>query len=246
MKILIFFYLFTSGLLANTLEIVSDNEVLHGDPVNVVMRIEGVFLEEDLNEAIKKSEKKLGPFYVYNIGFVKNEEGKTIIGLNTFYDDTKFLGNITIQLSKPLSLNFINPEKLNRVELKPEAQFRYYTRSFNIPGELNYLFYILAVIFFFIGFVLLKRYLDHKKALREEKEYHQNWVRAFKACYKREDYERIYKERNKWMPLVGNISKKFIKTLNKHQYKKEWSQDDMAQVTEDFNKVKEKLIENGV
>ena len=81
---------------------------------------------------------------------------------------------------------------------------------------------------------------------KEEKEYYQNWIRAFKACYKREDYERIYKERKKWMPIIGTDAKKFIKALNKHQYKKEWSQEDMAHVTEEFNKLKDRLIENGI
>ena len=246
MKRLIVGLLLSLNVYANTIEVVSKNKVSHGDPVNLVLRVERILGEAELNQALEKSEKKIGPFYIHNVGFIKPGSNETIIGLNAFYDDPKVLGAARLALPTPINLSFTNPELLERIELKPEQEFRYYIRSFNLPSEMSFVFTILASIFIFIGFVLLKRFRDHQQALKEEKEYHQNWIRAFKACYKREDFERIYKERKKWMPLVGSTSKKFIKTLNKHQYKKEWSQEDMAKVTEDFNKVKEKLISNGI
>ncbi len=246
MKLLIFIFIFSTQLFSNSIEIISESNVSHGDPVNIVIKLNKETTESEVNAALEKTNKKLGPFYVHNIGFIKNEGGSSTIGLNTFYENPKVISGVKLEFTPIVNLTIENPDKLDRLEIKPEPEFKYYIRKFDLPSDLNTLFIILSIVIVLIVVVLIKRFKDQQRILREEREYYQNWIRAFKACYKREDYERIYKERKKWMPLIGSEAKRFIKVLNKHQYKKEWKQEDMAQVTEEFNKLKDKLISNGI
>jgi len=60
----------------------------------------------------------------------------------------------------------------------------------------------------------------------------------FSQAITREDYEEIYASKEKWLKLVVDHSpayQDFFKTMNQHQFKKNWNQIDLDEVKETFD-----------
>lgn len=60
----------------------------------------------------------------------------------------------------------------------------------------------------------------------------------FRRADKREDYEALYKDRDVWMGLLTEKAPahfEFLKTLNQHQFKKEWGSSDYEEVKSSFD-----------
>lgn len=73
-----------------------------------------------------------------------------------------------------------------------------------------------------------------KKAIKKYDE-------AFRKANKREEFERIYEEKNVWLDLLETKSPahlEFLKVLNQYQYKKEWSNEDYSEVRAAFDVIR--------
>lgn len=60
----------------------------------------------------------------------------------------------------------------------------------------------------------------------------------FRRADKREDYESLYKNRDVWMALLTEKAPahfEFLKTLNQHQFKKDWMSSDYEEVKSSFD-----------
>lgn len=102
------------------------------------------------------------------------------------------------------------------------------------------IFFILSLI----GFILwkIRKNKMFLKALLMGKEKKKAfWRKLITEAAKREDFEMIYNKRKDWMPLlelnnlkIGN----FFETLNRHQYKKNWSEADFLEVQDSYIRFK--------
>jgi hypothetical protein len=67
------------------------------------------------------------------------------------------------------------------------------------------------------------------------------WKEMITEASKRSDFEMIYKKRKEWMSLLNLSNTKideFFETLNRHQYKREWTEADFLEVQESYLKFK--------
>lgn len=63
----------------------------------------------------------------------------------------------------------------------------------------------------------------------------------FRRASKREDFESLYKEKDIWMELLSEkvpAHFEFLKTLNQHQFKKEWGSSDYEEVRSSFDVIR--------
>lgn len=61
---------------------------------------------------------------------------------------------------------------------------------------------------------------------------------TFRRAAKREDFEAIYKEKDIWMKLLAERAPahfEFLKTLNQHQFKKDWGNAEIEEVKSSFD-----------
>lgn len=81
------------------------------------------------------------------------------------------------------------------------------------------------------SFVLKLRPDQLKKARKQ-------YDALFRSADKRSDFEFIYKEKEKWLPLLAIKAPahiEFLKTLNQHQFKKDWQTEDYSEVRSSFD-----------
>ena len=97
---------------------------------------------------------------------------------------------------------------------------------------------VIAIVFFIFRkklMVLFKR----KKMIEEfSPQFFQN---VFMSVSTREDFERVYALKDKWLPLLQVQSpahKEFFTILNQHQYKRHWSNDDLSEVKTAFEPIR--------
>lgn len=60
----------------------------------------------------------------------------------------------------------------------------------------------------------------------------------FRVASKREDFEKLYREKDLWLNALVDKAPahlEFLKVLNQHQYKKDWSNDDLSEVRTSFD-----------
>ena len=126
------------------------------------------------------------------------------------------------------------------------AELKNKTQDFNILNQsLNKSIVWVVVIGVLIGFIVLavfkrraiKNYLIGLKpdsAKKARKKYDE----IFRRAAKREDFEAIYKDKDVWMKLLTERAPAhfdFLKTLNQHQFKKDWGNAEIEEVKSSFD-----------
>ena len=91
-------------------------------------------------------------------------------------------------------------------------------------------------------FIFRKKLMDlfkRKKMIEEfSPQFFQN---VFMSVSTREDFERVYALKDKWLPLLQVQSpahREFFTILNQHQYKRHWSNDDLSEVKTAFEPIR--------
>lgn len=100
-----------------------------------------------------------------------------------------------------------------------------------------WLFVILAVVIliFFKKKALLEFYKNYRQS--KEKNLVKKYDEVFRLANKRADYEKIYSEKESWLPLLSvktAAHMEFFKVLNQYQFKKEWSKEEHQEVSSAF------------
>lgn len=100
-----------------------------------------------------------------------------------------------------------------------------------------------ALLFVVAGFLKRESIKTFILKLRPDqlKKARKHYDEMFRSADKRSDFEQIYKEKEKWLPLLAVKAPahlEFLKTLNQHQFKKDWHNDEYADVRASFDIIK--------
>lgn len=79
--------------------------------------------------------------------------------------------------------------------------------------------------------------MRNSDTLKSKKRYDE----LFRTANKREDFELLYKEKEIWLGLLANTApahNEFFKVLNQYQFKKDWSNEDYADVRSAFDVIR--------
>ncbi|MBC7714338.1 MAG: hypothetical protein H7177_13420 [Rhizobacter sp.] len=110
----------------------------------------------------------------------------------------------------------------------------------------SYIFYILAGVFV----LLLVAALYKRQALKEfiiglkpdaEKKARKKYDAEFRKANHRDDFEKIYLEKNNWLKLLESRTpahNEFFRVLNQYQFKKDWSNEDYSEVRSSFDVIR--------
>ncbi|MCB9094620.1 MAG: hypothetical protein H6621_06075 [Halobacteriovoraceae bacterium] len=186
-----------------------------------------------------------GAFYVIKLDFIKNEGPQSLVGLSLVYENVLASDKFDLELVKGevLEIKVINPELYQKDPVEASQNF------FILELEKGPSFWIWIVLASLLGVGLLAfglkklpKYLKEKKKKREEAQKRNQWQLFFKKAYKREDFEEIYKKRQEWEQWASHSkSNQFFRVLDNYQYKKNWSQEEMAEVTRNFNSLRDEI-----
>lgn len=111
-------------------------------------------------------------------------------------------------------------------------------------NELNYYLYIIIGTVIAVVALISIRFLNKAKLKREEQNKIDHWKNLLRMAESREDIEYLYDKKNIWMDALGGKNPQFLQLLdliNKHQYKRDWSSDDMSEIDFVLSEIKESL-----
>ncbi len=171
---------------------------------------------------------------------------------------------VEVELDKILmtfSGSFLNPIEKSELELEvfPETKMKLIFEEITVnllkdPAQ-NYIilkgsfdskqtrfwFAFFIVIFFLLSMFFL---FWRKRKIENEKKDHNNWEDNFKHCQSREDFEHLYRNRQKLMSVVSNYAllSGFFQVLDEFQYKKNWSNKEFDLVRAKYEEIKDQLI----
>jgi hypothetical protein len=97
----------------------------------------------------------------------------------------------------------------------------------------------IVALLIILGVVKRKSVKNFLSKLRpdEIKKSKKKYDALFRIADKREDFELIYKDKEKWLPLLAEKTPahmEFLAILNQHQFKKEWGNEEFADVRSSF------------
>ena len=101
----------------------------------------------------------------------------------------------------------------------------------------------LALLVLIICIIKRKAIKEYIESLRKNsaKNLRKKYSELFKQAQTREEFERIYKEKETWLAMLevkAPAHIEFLKVLNQHQFKKEWREDDYADVKAAFEPIR--------
>ncbi len=247
MRIIVFVFLFCLMPVgqALTVKILNKNKTkiesfTAGDYLNVYIEIHPRSEIGNIENLTKQlEEKKLGPFKIVKISDLKaSENNAEVILIDSELALTEALP--AEQLGIRINGNFIpfDFENLEYIykDLKPNLVI--FDQAVNKQYKKQYwLILIISLIVMALVFALVKILRSRKAKVNPELDYN----KAFELlhnCRTRQDLELLYKEKDVWAGFVNKrVVKEYFAVLNKHQYKPEWKESDLAEVLESYQKI---------
>lgn len=101
----------------------------------------------------------------------------------------------------------------------------------------------IALILIIVLFIKREKVKELLIALKpdQKKKSKKKYDELFRTANKREDFERLYKEKESWLPLLeakAPAHMEFFKTLNQHQFKKDWGNEELSEVRSSFDVIR--------
>lgn len=131
-------------------------------------------------------------------------------------------------------------EVLYKAMEKPSNEFFILDQSVDRNLILNILIAIICLGGLFLGFKfrnsILKKFTKPKGIDLKTK-----YTKIFLEAKERQDFERIYLEKDIWTSLIEGITpahKEFFDVLNSHQYKKSWNKEEQNEVADSFEPIR--------
>jgi hypothetical protein len=107
----------------------------------------------------------------------------------------------------------------------------------------KYLLIIISIVILLIGIVLvIKKLLKPKEPKNDVKK---SFLVIFTNANQREDFEMIYAKKSEWIRFVlidSMIQKNFFDIMEIHQYKKDWTSEELAEVINSFEPIRRSLL----
>jgi hypothetical protein len=168
------------------------------------------------------------------------------------------IANITLKKHfnqfRPLLWNYkalVIPININGINIKKDPKkIQEYVVLDNNKGalastkEINYYIYIGAGTLIALIALVIVKVSNKKRIEREIQKNIDHWKNLVKMAESRDDIEYLYEKRDKWIEALGGQNPQFIQLLdliNKHQYKREWSNDDISEIDFVLSEIKESL-----
>lgn len=100
---------------------------------------------------------------------------------------------------------------------------------------------VTAIIALIICFLVFKKLAPRFRQKKQEGYTASHFNNIFQSASTREDFERIYALKEKWIPLLHGVTpahRDFFKTINQHQYKKRWDNDELLETRTSFDPIR--------
>jgi hypothetical protein len=211
-----------------------------GDTLSATLRIWPVdkFTESEFD--FLKNNKLFGVFYLVTIDSITpSENNADVLELKADF--------IVAGSKKELSNEFeFHGQKINAElpamqidEVRPEGS-DFVIMDQSIENAFSFLKWIIVFAFgLLIIFIILKLFKKFKVIKVEDPIL--KYKEIFNRASTRNEFESIYKEKDFWIKLLPNITElhyDFFKTLNVHQYKKEWNHEIEHEVKTSFDLIR--------
>ncbi len=176
---------------------------------------------------------------VKEIGFSKNNpEALKVIADATL---KKAFSSNKLIIWSHLALNI--PIDTTSFKTIPDEQRIQEFVTLNVDREKNsnYAIYIISVLFLL---VTISIYYILKKNRKYNKKIQVNWKERILAASERKEIESLYQNKSDVIEYLGGESPRVLElfqVINKHQYKKEWSEDSLSEITFVLDEIKESL-----
>ena len=98
--------------------------------------------------------------------------------------------------------------------------------------------FFLVIGMLIVIFVLKKKFWKTKDTSLEFKKHYQD---LFSSADERKDFEKIYALRKEWIPFLAaetNAHREFLKLMEAHQYRKEWTKDMAMEIKNTFDVIR--------
>ncbi len=241
-KFIIFFFLAVNVLGGDyeaLLKVDSEKLVKNGDSFNFTLELNQAIPEAALNKIFEKNEEKLGFIHIVEIRGV--DLAKNEIKLKGIYENIVNKDEIFLKSEDDnLKIKVNNLERFSKEKINEKRGFHFYSRDPEQTSSIskNTAKYILIslLLLILIGsswwLATSKKRRSSKKRKKEER----YWRETFSKAKKRDDFESIYHNKNKWMKMFSADSSFFFKIINKYQYQEKWSDEELNEVRLAFSR----------
>jgi len=189
--------------------------------------------------------------YISEITKIKRENGLLVAFLGVAISPLGNKESGYLELNSKKFLIELNEPKFKTNGLTPKKDLYLYELSSGIVHNMEkwILLFILLVLlgtgYFAYKFIVKKKLRNQLNNLRvNEKKF---WKKQFSIAVERKDFEHIYMKRKLWEKILDMQDQKrylFFEKLNDIQYKKDWSAFEKDEIIREFQKLKNKIIEN--
>jgi hypothetical protein len=221
--------------------------ISQGEPFKGQLRIWPILIE-DVNSFLSLEETEImNVFYLSEILSIKKSKNN----LDVVTIDGIFVLTKPFKQSEILNWNYkaLNiPFKLIDIEVNPKGYqlkgMSLFSNNFKLDGGFNWKYFFVTLISIMllamVGFIITK-YLKKKKRKAEFEVKINHWKEILKNSNARVDFESLYKKRIELKKIIkGNNEKDlddFFLIVNKYQYKKDWSTDELEELSNELNKI---------
>lgn len=205
---------------------------------------------------------RLWPTENVNLDELKKIEGQTLFG-GLYISEIQSLSpsenNAEVFEIKAIGVvtGEINPSKLYFNYLGHEIPVKFQDQKIKFTENKNKDFYILdqsldlklktwiiislIIILLFCIMVLFRKKIGDIFKTKKTQDPREDFKTLFLNAKSREDFERIYSEKENWIPLLTvktQAHSDFFDTINQYQYKKNWSHEEQVDVETSFDNIR--------
>lgn len=225
------------------MSITDSKKLIEGDVFESVIRIWPIETSDYSPFKSMQGRSLFGAFYVVSINDISPSEN------NVEVLEIKLTAIVKTSKKENVETIIVNGETLPIIWKGPNIQaLKNKSKEYYILDQGTILgihwTYIAAIAMLVLGLLYFFRkklvtFLKKNKKIEEYSPLFFNNV--FSSATTREDFERVYALKDKWVPLLQVQSpayKEYFTILNQHQYKRHWTNDDLSEVKAAFEPIR--------
>lgn len=237
-------FIFASGEIKNVIKFQPSGALIQGDSVKITAQLWPVENYDESKFIEFKNKVFFEHFYVNDIKATRSENNYDVILL-----EVDAIAESPAPMGKQVSLVFGEyatsislPFEIEKME-DFDGQFvilnqavDYVSRNFGIA--LTALGALLIILTFVYYRKKIFNYLGKNKKEAQRKIHFQT---LFHNAKERNHFEEIYARKSEWLvyiPEKNQVLQNFFKTIEEHQYKKNWTKEELFEVKDSFDKIR--------